>query len=105
MTLRADLDELVKAAAGWDGVADELNVARKIALNGEGYASAFGFLARRAKIAEEHDTFLASMTDALAHGERRTQTIADLLRKTARDFGATDLSVADTFHRQDGTPR
>jgi hypothetical protein len=105
MTLRADYDELVKAAAGWDGVGEELRIARAIALNGEGNGSAFGYLACKAHIGTQHDTFLASMTDALAQGERRMQTIADLLRKAARDFGATDLHVRDTFHHLDGTPR
>ena len=105
MTLKADLDELVKAAAGWDGVGEELRAARAIALNGDGSGSAFGYLASKAKIADQHDTFLTSMTDALAQGERRVQAIADLLRKTARDFGATDLNVRDTFHHLDGTPR
>jgi len=105
MTLRADLDELVKAAAGWDGVAGEVRIAKAIASNGESYGSAFGLLACRADIGRQHDTFITSMTDALSQGERRMQTIADLLRKTARDFGATDLDVADTFHHLDGTPR
>lgn len=104
MTLEADLEALVKAGAGWDGVAAEIAVAKSGAAQGEGQGSNFGWYADRAGIPQAHDTFIAAMVTALGQGNARAERIADLLRDTAALFGATDLKYRDIFHKADGTP-
>lgn len=44
------------------------------------------------------------MLAALNSGQQTMMDIAQALIDTAKDFGATDTSVADTFHNEDGTP-
>lgn len=105
MTLKASRDALVSCAAGWDGIAKELEAAREAIRRGDGKGSEFGWFASRAGIDKAHDTFIDSMIDALTQGAKHTREIGDALRNTAKDFGATDLSVADEFHNPDGTPR
>ncbi len=105
MELKEDRDALIAAAAGWDGIAIELGNARNDLLGHEHEGSEFGWFASRAGIPEKHNTFIAAMMAALLDGVHRANDIADALRNTAKDFGATDVSVADTFHNADGTPR
>jgi hypothetical protein len=105
MTLEADLDALVKVSAGWDGVADEVQTAQSELAPGSGMGSEFGWFASRAGIDLQHDQFIADMMDALATGNTKLHSIAEALRSTATDFGATDTRVADEFHNPDGTPR
>lgn len=102
--MRADLEALVKAAAGWDGVAQEVRTAREELSTGNGRGSEFGWFASRAGIDTEHDQFISSMIDAMATGSTKLGDVAQALRDTAKDFGATDLDVADEFHNPDGTP-
>ncbi|WP_426247069.1 type VII secretion target [Nocardioides sp. LHG3406-4] len=102
MGLKASRDALIAAAAGLDGVAAELNNARTKVMRGDGRGSEFGSLAE--SIQEPHDTFITSMLDALAQGDKVMREIADALQATAKDYGATDTAVADTFHNPDGTP-
>jgi len=104
MTLEADLDALVKVAAGWDGVAGEMQTAQADLATGNGMGSEFGWFASRAGIDVQHDQFIADMIDALATGSAKLHSIAEALRSTATDFGATDTHVADEFHNSDGTP-
>ena len=105
MTLEADRSALVAAAAGWDGVADEIVTAQMKLWAGDGQGAQFGWFANRAGIDTQHDQFISSMIDAMATGSAKVREIADALRRTAEDFGATDTSVADQFHNPDGTPR
>ena len=105
MTLEADRHALVTTAAGWDGVADEVLTAQQMLWTGSGHGSQFGWFASRAGIDTEHDTFISSMIDAMATGSAKLHEIADALRRTAEDFGATDTTLADQFHNPDGTPR
>jgi hypothetical protein len=105
MTLKASREALVGCAAGWDGIATELEVAREEIRKGDGKGSEFGWFASRAGIDTAHNTFIDSMIDALTQGAKHTREVGDALQATAKDFGATDLSVADEFHNPDGTPR
>jgi hypothetical protein len=105
MTLEADRDALVAAAAGWDGVADEVVAAQMLLWDGYSQGAQFGWFATRAGIDTQHDQFINSMIDAMSTGSAKIRTIAEALRSTAEDFGATDTSVADEFHNPDGTPR
>lgn len=105
MTLKASREALVATAAGWDGVATELEIARAAIRRGDGKGSEFGWFASRAGIDDAHDAFIDSMIDALTQGAKHTRAVGDALRNTAKDFGATDLSVRDEFHNADGTPR
>lgn len=105
MTLEASRDALIATAAGWEGVADEILAAQRELWAGNGQGAQFGWFANRAGIDTEHDTFITSMIDALATGSAKVREVADALRSTAQDFGATDTSVADEFHHPDGTPR
>ena len=102
MGLKENRAALIAAAAGLDGVGAELNRARTKLERGDGRGSEFGALAL--SIQQPHDTFITSMLDALAHGDKVMRGIADALQATAKDYGATDTSVADTFHNPDGTP-
>lgn len=104
MNLKADREEIVRAAAGWDGIGKELQFAHDLVAGGIGQGAYFGALATIAGIDRAHDTFIQSMTDALSQGVQRMQQIGDLLREVAKDFGETDLSVRDQFHNEDGTP-
>jgi hypothetical protein len=104
MTLKADRDALIEAAAGWQGVASEFSSARLSMLTGDGRGSEFGGLATLAGINTQHDTFITDMLAALSSGQQTMSDIAQALIDTATDFGATDTSVADTFHNEDGTP-
>ena len=103
--MRAELDALVAAAAGWDGVAAELQEARSRLQVGEGNGGQFGWFAHRAGIDSEHDRFVTSMIEALEAGQKSLRDMAEVLRRTAQDLGATDTEVADDFHDLDGTPR
>lgn len=105
MTLEASRDALVSCAAGWDGVAKELEEARSLIRRGDGKGSEFGWFASRAGIDAAHDTFIDSMIDALTQGAKHTREIGTALRETAKDFGATDVTVKDDFHNLDGTPK
>ena len=105
MGIKEDRDALVQAAAGWEGIATELVGARLDIMRGRGRGSEFGLLATSAGIGDAHDTFIDSVFDALLTGQQSMFDIAAALRATARDFGATDQDVADTFHNPDGTPR
>jgi hypothetical protein len=105
MGIKEDRDALVQAAAGWEGIATELVGARLDIMRGRGRGSEFGLLATSAGIGDAHDTFIDSVFDALLTGQQTMFDIAAALRATARDFGATDQDVADTFHNPDGTPR
>lgn len=105
MTLKANRDALIEAAAGWDGIGNELTRAYYDIVGESGAGTAFGFFAQRAGIDTEHDDFIGAMVAALLDGGSRMREMGDLLRETAKDFGATDLDVADTFHNPDGTPR
>ena len=104
MTLKADRDALIQAAAGWDGIATEIIGARLDLWTGEGRGSEFGGLATLAGINTQHDTFITDMLAALLTGQQTMWDIANALTDTAKDFGATDTNVADTFHNEDGTP-
>ena len=105
MTLEADRGALVAAAAGWDGVADEVVAAQMELWSGNGQGAQFGWFANRAGIDSQHDQFITAMIDAMSTGSAKVREIAEALRRTAEDFGATDTSVADEFHNEDGTPR
>lgn len=105
MTLKADREALVACAAGWDGIAKELEAARELIRRGDERGSEFGWFASRAGIDTAHNTFINSMIDALTQGAKHTREVGSALRHTAKDFGATDLSVKDEFHHLDGTPR
>ena len=73
--------------------------------SGNGQGAQFGWFANRDGIDSQHDQFITAMIDAMATGSAKVREIADALRRTAEDFGATDTSVADEFHNEDGTPR
>lgn len=103
MTIRESRAALVSAAAGVDAVAQELGTARTDVSRGDGRGSEFGLLA--AGIPANHDTFIDQMIAALGEGRTVMNDLAQALRDTASDFGATDTSVADEFHDPDGTPR
>ncbi len=105
MTLAADRQKMLQAAAGWDRIADELRRAKGNVSPHQTGGDEFGLLAEAAGIPAEHDAFIEQMTAALHQGAQQADDIAQALRDTAKDFGATDLDVADTFHRADGTPR
>lgn len=105
MSLKASRSTMVAVAAGWDGVAEELGLAQGEISPGDHQGSAFGLFAQRAKIDKEHDAFIAAMIDAMGTGKKKAEAIADALRETAKDFGATDTDVADSFHHPGGTPR
>ena len=105
MGIKEDRDALMQAAAGWEGIATEFVGARIDVMRGRGRGSEFGLLATSAGIGEAHDTFIDSVFDAMLTGQQTMFDIAAALRATARDFGATDQDVADTFHNPDGTPR
>ena len=105
MGLKASRDALIAAAAGWDGIGQEVSDAQMELWTGSGKGSQFGWFATRAGIDAEHDTFISSMIDAMANGTYRMKQVAEAIRETAKDFGATDTSVADSFHNLDGTPR
>lgn len=105
MTLEADREAMIRAAAGWVGVGGELGRARGLAARGDARGVAFGALAQAAGIDGQHDRFIGEMLDCLAQGRATMNAVADALRSTARDFGATDTAAADTFHQPDGTPR
>lgn len=105
MTLEADRNALIAAAAGWDGVADEIVNAQRELWEGHGQGAQFGWFANRAGIDTQHDQFISSMIDAMSTGSAKIREIAEALRHTAEDFGATDTTVADEFHNLDGTPR
>ena len=98
MTLEADLDAMVRAAAGVAGVAGEVGLARTHAAYGEGKGHEFGFYAQRAGIDDQHDRFIGAMVDALGDGRQRLTRIAEIVQDIAREFGATDVDVADEFH-------
>lgn len=104
MTLKADRDALIEAAAGWQGVANEFAKAKTDLSLGDGRGSAFGGLATLANINTQHDDFVSDMIAALSNGRQTMSDIAQALIDTARDFGATDTDVSDTFHGSDGTP-
>ena len=105
MTLANDREKMLQAAAGWDRIADELRRAQGSVSPHQAGGQEFGFLAEAAGIPAQHDRFIEQMTTALHRGAAQADDIAQALRDTAQDFGATDLEVADTFHRTDGTPR
>jgi len=105
MTLRASRSTMVAVAAGWEGIADELERARGRLVACRGHGKAFGWFAERADIDKDHETFNEAMIAALSSGSARARQIADALRATAKDFGATDLDVADGFHTLTGQPR
>ncbi|WP_134738336.1 hypothetical protein [Nocardioides sp. 503] len=104
MTLKASLEDLAEAAAGWDGVSAEVSTASKELFNGSGQGFQFGWFAQRAGIDSQHDQFISSMISAMSNGVYQLHCMAEALRHTAKDFGATDASVADEFHNPDGTP-
>lgn len=104
MVMKASLQALTEAAAGWDGIGLELHNAYSDIVGYENSGSKFGWYADRAGIPQQHDTFIAAMADALLAGEKVMNDVADALRDVAKDFGATDLEVKDTFHKLDGTP-
>lgn len=105
MTLKANRDALIEAAAGWDGIGNELTRAYMDIIGESGAGMAFGWFAQRADIHTEHDTFIGDMAAALLDGASRMREMGDILRDIAEDFGATDVDVADTFHNPDGTPQ
>lgn len=105
MTLETSRDALVSCAAGWDGVAKELEAARELIRRGDGKGSEFGWFASRAGIDSAHNTFIDSMIEALTQGAKHTREVGAALRCAAQDFGATDLRVGDDFHHLDGTPK
>ena len=105
MGLKENRDALIAAAAGWDGVADEVSDAQMKLWTGNGMGTHFGFFATRAGIHTAHDTFITDMIDAMANGTAVLRDVAEALRGVATDFGATDVSVADDFHNLDGTPK
>lgn len=105
MGIKESRDALLSTAAGWDGVADEFNRARLEMRKGLDRGSEFGLLATSAGIGTQHDQFIRDVVDALRVGRQTMRSIADALVDTAKDFGATDSDVADTFHNPDGTPR
>lgn len=104
MTLKAQRDSLIAAAAGWQGVASDFANAKAEMALGDDRGSAFGGLATLAKIDSQHNDFVAAMIAALSTGQQTMSDIAQALIDTAKDFGATDTDVADTFHNTDGTP-
>lgn len=104
MSLKADCDDLVQAAAGWDGIGKEIKAAHDLVAHGSGMGEYFGLLARMAGISKAHDTFIQAMLAALDEGDKRMGQIADLLRDAAKAYGETDLSAKDEFHNADGTP-
>ena len=105
MGIKENRDALIAAAAGWDGVADEVSDAQMKLWTGNGMGTHFGFFATRAGIHTAHDTFITDMIDAMANGTAVLRDVAEALRGVATDFGATDVSVADDFHNLDGTPK
>lgn len=98
MTLEADREAILRAAAGWAGIGHELGLARLHVGYGEGKGHEFGWYAQRAGIDSEHDAFISAMTEALAAGEKQMAAVAGILRQIAAEFGATDAEVADRFH-------
>ncbi|MCW2853265.1 MAG: hypothetical protein JWM84_2929 [Nocardioides sp.] len=104
MTLQASLEDLLEAAAGWDGVSDEVSTASMELWTGSGQGHQFGWFAQRAGIDSQHNQFISSMISAMSNGVYQLHCVAEALRHTAKDFGATDTSVADEFHNADGTP-
>lgn len=105
MTLKADRDSLLEAAAGWQGVAAEFKGAKADMMRGDGRGSEFGGLATLANIDTQHNDFVTAMIAALSTGQQTMSDIAQALIDTAKDFGATDTDIADTFHNPDGTPK
>lgn len=105
MSLQADLDALWRAAAGFDGIANEIRYSHIWLQSGRDRASEFGHKAISANVGAEHDKFIESMLDALEQGKRTQKKLADILSEVAKDYGSTDENVSDTFHKPDGTPR
>lgn len=104
MSLKADCDDLVQAAAGWDGIGKEIKAAHDLVANGSGMGDYLGAIAQLTGVSKAHDTFIQSMLAALDEGNKRMGQIADLLRDAAKAYGETDLSAKDEFHHADGTP-
>jgi hypothetical protein len=102
--LKEDRDALLKAAGGFEGVAAEFTRAHGLMQKGESRGSEFGLLATSAGIGTAHDEFVSDMVTALNSGMQAMKDISQALIDTAKDFGATDTAVADTFHNPDGTP-
>ncbi len=104
MVMKASLEALVNAAAGWEGVGLELHTAYSGIVGYESNGSKFGWYADRAGIPAQHDLFISAMADALLAGQTAMNDVADALRDVAKHFGAVDLDVKDQFHKLDGTP-
>lgn len=104
MALEAHLEDMVEAAAGWDGVSAEVSTASLELWAGNSMGHQFGWFAQRAGIDTQHDQFIRDMISAMSNGVYQLHCMAEALRHTAKDFGATDVSVADEFHNADGTP-
>ena len=98
MTLKADLEALVDAAAGVAGVAIELGFAHAHVGSNKGKGHEFGWYAQRAGIDTAHDTFATAMVKALTDGQKTLDTIAANMRGVAKDFGVTDATAEDDFH-------
>ena len=104
-TVKEDALHLAQAAAGWDGVSDELGSARLDIAWYQNSGSNFGWFATRAHIDTQHNNFIKTMIDALDQGGDVTTKIANTIRDIATDFGNTDNNVSDQFHNVDGTPK
>lgn len=102
--IKADLTTLANAAAGWDGIGSQFKTARNLLTENSGASWAFGFFAEQAAIPEQEEEFLNSMMAAMSDAETAMQDIGDSIRAAARALGATDLKVADRFHKADGSP-
>lgn len=105
MGIKEDRETLLKAAGGWNGVGAEVSRAKGLVTVGEDGGFAFGGLAVLAGIDAAHNEFITDMVAALHKGNQTMTDIAQALIDTAKDFGATDTTVADTFHNPDGTPK
>lgn len=102
--IKADLTTLANAAAGWEGIGSQFKVAKGLLTENSGKEWAFGLFAEQAAIPEQEAKFLSSMIAAMSDAETAMQDIGDAIRAAARALGATDLKVADRFHKADGSP-
>ncbi len=102
--IKAAVEALVQAGSGWEGVGDECGDAWLKIVGKQSSGHNFGWFAERAHIPAAHDKFITAMTEALLSGVSQMYTMARAIQDTAKEFGATDVDVADTFHNLDGTP-
>lgn len=92
MTLEADCERFPLAAAEWDDLSAQIQVARAKLEPCRTDGWRFGTLA--GDVGDAHDLFMGNVYDALEAGSTIATSIGNNLRATARDFGLTDAEQA-----------